>query len=184
MTTILSVCTGNICRSPASAQLVQGYLGDLATSNSAGTHAMVGMGIPAEMLMNLDSDSGSGIDGRTHVAQQMNSELINNADIIIAMTAEHRTDIVQHTPSAVQRTFLLGELAAAANANAPLDGATPQEHLAHVPEAIAWFRPDLAGMHIADVPDPYKREQSAYDQAYAVIRQSIVAINDWVRAEA
>lgn len=182
MTTILSVCTGNICRSPASALLVQEYLGDLADSTSAGTHAMVGMGVPAEMLMNLDAEDDHGIDGRDHVAQQLRSQLVDQADIIIAMTAEHRTEIVQQTPTAVQRTFLLGELAAAARANAELDGATPQERLAHIPEAISWFRPSLAGLDIPDVPDPYKCGQADYDAAYVMIQESIIAINTWVRA--
>lgn len=164
--------------------LVQEYLGDLADSTSAGTHAMVGMGIPPEMLMNLRADGDHGIDGRDHVAQQLRSQLADQADIIIAMTAEHRIHIVQHTPAAVQRTFLLGELAQAAHAKARLAGATPQERLTHIPEAISWFRPDLAALHIADVPDPYKRGQAEYDNTYRVIKDAIIAINEWVRAAA
>ena len=47
---ILTVCSGNICRSPLAEQLLRVGLTDLAgvTVSSAGTIALVGEGMPAE----------------------------------------------------------------------------------------------------------------------------------------
>ncbi|WP_159449138.1 low molecular weight phosphatase family protein [Demequina sp. NBRC 110055] len=180
MTSILTVCTGNICRSPAAELLLKEYLGDLAAVSSAGVGAMVGRGIPTEMLMNLD---GAGIDGRGHAARQLTSTIASEAGIVVAMTHEHRTEIVQQTPAALRRTVLFDELVQAARAGAELEGDTPAERLADIPEAIAAFRPQLAGMEIADVPDPYGREQEAYDESFAIIESGVKDIADWIRGE-
>jgi len=109
MASILVVCTGNICRSPAGEILLQGYLGDLARVTSAGTHAMVGQAPTAPMLDLLAAD---GFDGSGHRASQLTAARIEEADLIIAMTAAHRRWVLQETPSALAKTFLLTELAA------------------------------------------------------------------------
>ncbi|WP_159450137.1 hypothetical protein [Demequina sp. NBRC 110056] len=178
MTSILTVCTGNICRSPAAELLLREYLGDIAVISSAGTSAMTGHGIPAEMLMNLD---GAGLDGREHRAQPATVALLQEADLVIVMAAEHRTRIVQDSPAALRKTFLLDEIARAGRANAPLDGATPAERLCNVPAAIRDFRPELASVSSTDVPDPYRRSQARYDEAFAVIDAAVKYISAWVR---
>lgn len=178
MTTILTVCTGNICRSPAAEALLREYLGDIATVSSAGTHAMVDSGIPAEMLMGLDA---AGIDARDHRGRQLSEEISREADLIIAMTAEHRKNIVQATPAVLRRTYLLDEIAKAARADARLDGETPAERLADIPAAIQGFRPELSAMVIEDVPDPYRRSYADYDAAYAIIENAVRDISAWVR---
>ncbi|WP_084099565.1 hypothetical protein [Demequina sp. NBRC 110051] len=177
MTSILTVCTGNICRSPAAELLLKEYLGDLATVGSAGVSAMVAHGIPAEMLICLD---GAGIDGRGHQARQLTAEL-TSADVIVAMTHEHRREIVQENPGALRRTLLFDELVHAARAGAELEGDTPAERLADMPAAIAAFRPELAGMAIADVPDPYRRDQAAYDESFSIVEAGVKAIAAWIR---
>lgn len=178
MATILTVCTGNICRSPAAEVLLQHYLSDIARVTSVGTGALVGHGIPAEMLINLDS---SGIESRGHAARQMNPDLIGEANLVIAMAAEHRSAIVRENPAVLRRTFLLDELAKAARASAPLEGETPAERLANVPAAVQGFRPYLAGMEVEDVPDPYRRSQDDYDASYAMIHAAVADFVNWVR---
>lgn len=178
MTTIVTVCTGNICRSPAAELLLQSYLGELATVRSAGTHAMVDHGIPAPMLVCLDGES---VEGRAHRAQQLTAELSRSADLVITMTALHRRWAVAEAPFALKRTFMLEEIATAARMGAPLAGNTPAERLAHVADAVQDFRPSLAGLPIADVPDPYGGSQREYQEAYAMIRDSVSDIVDWVR---
>ena len=178
MTSILTVCTGNICRSPAAELLLKEYLGDIATVSSAGVGAMVGRGIPAEMLLCLD---GAGIDGRGHAARQINPAIAGESDIIVAMTAEHRREIVQETPAALRRTVLFDEVVQAARAGAELEGSTPAERLADIPLAISAFRPELAAMVIADVPDPYRRPQAEYDAAFELIEAGVKDIAAWVK---
>ncbi|MFW2512337.1 low molecular weight phosphatase family protein [Demequina sp. SO4-13] len=178
MTTVLTVCTGNICRSPAVEALLRHHLGDIADFSSAGTHAMTDTGIPAQMLMGLDA---AGIDARAHRSRQLTESLAREADLIIAMTAEHRTRIVQEVPSVLRRTFLLDELAKAAREQAPLEGDSPAERLRNIPDAIQGFRPELSAFQIEDVPDPYRRSQDDYDRAYAMIEAAVRDISAWVR---
>jgi len=178
VTTIMTVCTGNICRSPAAELLLREYLGDLASVSSTGTHAMRGHGIPAEMLMCLDVD---GIDGRGHTSTQFKERDAREADLIITMTARHRAFTVSEAPATLKHTFLLTEIAETARAGAELAGDTPTERLANLPDAVRNYRPALAGDVVADVPDPYGRGQARYDEAYAMIKDAIVDIDAWVR---
>lgn len=178
MTRIVTVCTGNICRSPAAQLLLAAGLGPDAVVTSAGTHAMTGHGIPASMLICLDED---GIEGRGHRATQFDTEVARSADLVITMTSQHRTHCVSQAPFALRRTFMLEEIAEAARRGAPLAGVTPAERLAGVAQAVADFRPELAGVALRDVPDPYQRSQDNYDEAYRMIRESIGQIITWVR---
>ncbi|MGC4175646.1 low molecular weight phosphatase family protein [Demequina sp.] len=174
MTRIITVCTGNICRSPAAELLLASAFSSEASVSSAGTHAMVGHGIPASMLMCLDGD---GIDGRGHVARQYSASLAREADLVVCMSARHRTWAVSEAPFALRRTFLLTELQEAARLGAPLEGG-----LAGVAQAVSDFRPSLAGRVMADVPDPYMESQAVYDASYAMIRTAVSEIAQWVRS--
>lgn len=178
MTTIMTVCTGNICRSPAAELLLRDYLGDLATVSSTGTHAMRGHGVTAEMLVCLEAD---GIDGRGHTASQFTDRAASASDLIVTMTAEHRRYAASAAPDARERTFLLEEIAAAARAGADLEGDTPAERLAEVSHAVRRIHPWLAHASVADVPDPYGLGQARYDQSYAMIRDAVRDIAAWVR---
>lgn len=178
MTSIITVCTGNICRSPAAELLLQEYLGGAAAVSSAGTHALVGRGIPAEMLMALDGD---GIDGRGHAAQQYSSDLARSFDLVICMTAEHRRWAVSEAPFALRKTFMLTELQEAARRGAALTGSSLEERVASVPDAVSSIRPLLAGVSLADVPDPYMRSQAVYDATYATLKSLIGEVVEWVK---
>jgi protein-tyrosine phosphatase len=178
MTSIITVCTGNICRSPAAELLLQEYLGPAAAVSSAGTHALTGRGIPAEMLMALDGDD---IDGRGHAARQYSASLARDADLVVCMTAEHRRWAVSEAPFALRKTFMLTELSEAARRGAVLSGASLGERLAEVPAAVAAIRPLLAGVALADVPDPYMRSQAVYDSTYATLKSLIGEVVEWVR---
>ena len=168
---IVTVCTGNICRSPVAELLLARALGPDAVVTSAGTHAMVGHGIPAPMLMCLDGDD---IDGRGHRARQFAEPLARDAELIICMTARHRAWAVSEAPFAMKRTFLLSEVAAAAAAGAPLAGGP-----AGIAAAVQQYRVELAGRSLADVPDPYMESQAVYDEAYAMIREMVDGVAGW-----
>jgi protein-tyrosine phosphatase len=174
----MTVCTGNICRSPAAALLLREYLGDLATVSSTGTYAMRGHGIPDEMLACLRAD---GIDGRDHSSSQFTDRAASESDLMIVMAAEHRRFAVAASPAVADRTFLMSEIATAARAGVELAGATAAERLANLPRAVRGFREGLTGRSPADVPDPYGLGQRAYDDSYAMIREAVIDIAKWVR---
>ncbi|WP_062318504.1 arsenate reductase/protein-tyrosine-phosphatase family protein [Demequina maris] len=177
MPSVLTVCTGNICRSPAAELLLADALGSLASVSSAGTHALVGHGIPQQMLDELATD---GIDGSRHEGRLLTESIMRSSDLVITMTAEHRQLAVRTGPAALKRTFTLAELAAAAGTGAVLEGTTPEERLADIPRAIAAHRHVLAGYELDDVPDPYRRPQAVYHDAYGLIRGAVAELAEWV----
>jgi len=181
LTAILTVCTGNICRSPAAALLLARALGDLATVSSAGTHALVGAGIPDEMLAELAADD---LDGSRHEGRLLTEAILTESDLVITMTADHRQRAVRTGPAALKRTFTLAELAAAAGTGATLEGDTPAERLADIPRAVAAHRHVLASYELDDVPDPYRRDQAVYHEAYGLIRGAVAEIAAWVQRPA
>jgi len=172
---IVTVCTGNICRSPAMELLFARQLADAGvTVSSAGTHAMKGHGIPAPMLRCLDAD---GIDGTAHLARQYTEAIARKADLIVCATAQHRAWCVREAPFALKRTFTLGELAEAARRGAPLEGG-----LAGVARAVSDYRTQLAGVKLIDVPDPYYESQDFYNETYALMSEMITDVTDWMKS--
>jgi|SRR5690625_91676 len=108
---ILTVCTGNICRSPLSEIALRHYLSNLNSVEvfSAGTRALVGQPMDTQ---NAEIAEQRGISGsRDHVARQLTAEQIESADLILALAREHRRFVVELVPSATQRTFTLREFA-------------------------------------------------------------------------
>ncbi|WP_296667370.1 low molecular weight phosphatase family protein [Demequina sp.] len=172
------MCTGNICRSPAAELLLADALGESVVVASAGTHALVGHGIPEPMIVELAAD---GIDGASHAGRQLNETIMTGAAIIITMTREHRQLAVQTAPSALKRTFTLAELAAAAGTGATLTGATIDERLAEIPAAVAAHRHVLAEFELDDVPDPFRRPQAEYHQSYRLIRSAVAEFVEWLK---
>lgn len=104
---VLTVCIGNICRSPmAQGLLAQALPG--ATVASAGLGALVGQG--ADPLA-LELMQARGIDISAHRAQQISTALCNQADIILVMDEEQRRYIEKQYPQARGKVFRLAEQA-------------------------------------------------------------------------
>jgi len=103
---ILTVCIGNICRSPlAQALLARDLPG--ATVWSAGLGALVGN--PADPL-SIKVAATHGLDITEHRAQQVNSWLCQNAELILVMEQAHKAALEQQYPLVRGKVFRLGEL--------------------------------------------------------------------------
>jgi len=92
MAGILVVCSGNICRSPIAEGLLRRALErrlDRAAPpvGSAGTIAVDGA--PA-MPESIEAARERGADIRAHAARHLTPALIEDADLIVGMAAEHR----------------------------------------------------------------------------------------------
>ena len=112
MAAILIVCSGNICRSPIAEGLLRRALerrlgGTAPVVGSAGTIAIDGA--PA-MPESIEAARERGVDIRTHTARPLTPELIDDADLVVTMAAEHRDEVRRLVPGAVPRTFTLKEL--------------------------------------------------------------------------
>lgn len=101
---VLTVCTGNICRSPlAEAQLHQ-QLPHL-TVTSAGIGALVGQ--PADPKA-LAVGQANGLDLSAHRGRQLDADIIRANDVMLVMEPHHEQWITRNYPMARGRVFLLG----------------------------------------------------------------------------
>ena len=111
MRTVLLVCTGNICRSP----IAEGFIGSLVAvrgieginAESAGTSGWEGSQAVPEAIEALRE---LGVDISQHRARRLTRALIERADLILALAAEHRGAVARLSPNAAVRTFTLKEM--------------------------------------------------------------------------
>jgi protein-tyrosine phosphatase len=104
---ILVLCVGNICRSPTAEYILKRHIKDQEiTVSSAGLDALQGK--PADesaqkiALMH-------GVDMSPHIAQQVNSKIIYENDVILVMQQGHLEDLYARYPEVRGKAFLLGK---------------------------------------------------------------------------
>lgn len=105
---ILTVCTGNICRSPVAEYLLRQELSRLGRTvevGSAGIGALAGHPADDAALTFMNT---LGIPMEAHRARQIQREHVRWADIIFVMQAHHLDYILALDPSARGKAFLLG----------------------------------------------------------------------------
>lgn len=185
---ILFVCTGNVCRSPAAERLLRhdldGAMGGIAglsgvEVSSAGTGALVGEPISPPMA-NLIAAAGGDVGGFS--ARQLFASIVRAADLVITMTSEHRRETVTLVPAAVQRTFVLGEMAnmlGRVDADEVTMLAGPAASTAERLRATAAIakRHRTPGVDPAeDIVDPYGRSTSVYADSFAQIQAALAPL--------
>jgi protein-tyrosine phosphatase len=184
---VLFVCTGNICRSAIAEQVFRARYGsDSVVFASAGTGALVGAAMPEQA-----ADISRRLGGRpeSHSGQQLSREFVEAADLVIALTREHRSDIVRILPRSARYTFTLREFARLIESLESDGGAQPLLRVdgIHLADALRSAIPLLAGQRgyaavpqapvDDDVIDPYRRSQDIYDLAAAQISDAIDRIS-------
>jgi len=105
---ILTVCTGNICRSPAAEFLLRQGSEAIARPVevlSAGVDALVNH--PAEETT-CAMMQARGIDLSAHRARQLTRERLRWAELVLVMEQHHRDAVLALDPTARGKTFLLG----------------------------------------------------------------------------
>jgi len=172
---ILTVCTGNICRSPVAERLLQVALGGATVVGSAGVRAMVGEPIQPEMVALLER---SGIPADGLAARQVTPAYVRSADLVLALTREHRALLVQQTPAALRRSFTLLEFAriVASPDLPPVAAGDVGVRLRALVPLAARHRMLAGPVESHDVPDPYGRHRAAYELAFKLIREAVDAI--------
>ena len=111
MTSILVVCTGNICRSPIAEGMVRNALtarfgGSAPAVSSAGTWGVEGAEATPEAVK---AAAERGVIIGEHRARRLSTDMASHADLVLVMGTEHR-DALGHDLEVASRTFTLKEL--------------------------------------------------------------------------
>jgi len=107
---ILTVCTGNICRSPLAEQLLRLRLPE-AIVRSAGTHARDGMAMTPEAAQLAVARAVPEADAAAHRSRWLTERLLQRPDLVLVMTREHRRHVAELAPARVRTTFAAREFA-------------------------------------------------------------------------
>ncbi|VXB97525.1 Low molecular weight protein-tyrosine-phosphatase Wzb [Arthrobacter sp. 9AX] len=200
---ILTVCTGNICRSPVAERLLQAGLNQVVPGGfevrSAGTRAMVGDPIQP---ISADIIRTFGGDPEHFAARQLTPKILRGVDLVLTMTSGHRGEVLQLDASLLKRTFTIREFArmldvldrrAGAEGVAPegtYDGGDPlAANLAiwrGLPARAAAVRHLSLPADSAenDIIDPYRRSPEVYRQMEDELAPAIVSILRHARLKA
>ncbi|MFD2079515.1 protein-tyrosine phosphatase [Actinopolymorpha cephalotaxi] len=199
---ILYVCTGNMCRSPMAERMTRAALAarlgpdaDRFTVYSAGTGTVDGRAMTAEAAAQVKAYSA---DPAGFVSAELRESHVGGADLVLAATRAHRSDVVTLVPGALRRTFTLTEfarLAAALTDRARTDraqtGRTPADRtavdappdlptepveraralVAAAARARGTVRP--ARLDDDDIPDPIGQSVEVYEHVGAVIAEAV-----------
>jgi protein-tyrosine phosphatase len=194
---ILTVCTGNICRSPVAERLLQAGLDQVVPGGfhvaSAGTRALVG-----ETMQPISADIVRTFGGvpEGFAARQLTPKILRGVDLVLTMTSGHRGEVLQLDASLLKRTFtirefarmldVLDERAAATEGNVPSSDVPDDGN--HLAANAAFWRglpARAAGVrHLSlpadaadnDIIDPYRRAPEVYRQMEDEMAPAIVSI--------
>ncbi|MBT2498974.1 hypothetical protein J7E25_07680 [Agromyces sp. ISL-38] len=200
---VLFVCTGNICRSPMAEVLLgdrlerairsswpKGASGDDAlwaeskpfAVRSAGTATDAALEQPAEVA---DQLRRLGAPPVLHTTTALTAELLEDVDLVIGMTREHRRAAVKLAPRLVTKAFTLVEYARVVDSfrALPVDASTPQFE---APDVATFLRltstrasrrrgmvPPPSDAKAFDIADPYRRKADVYTAVADTISKSV-----------
>lgn len=191
---ILTVCTGNICRSPLAAQILAARLADLdVVVASAGTRGLVDKPMTPEALR-LAAELGVDPAASTaHLARWLNETHLDDVDLVLGMTREHRSAAVALAPARTRAAFTSREFARladgvedAAIARAA-DEAGDDPH-ARIRAALALLSQRRGEGELPvdpaddDVVDPYRRSWDTYQLSARQLMPGMDAVTRVIRA--
>lgn len=183
---ILTVCSGNICRSPLAEQLLRAGLADVpgVRVSSAGTVGMIGSPMDRQ---SAELAARFGVtDADAHVARELNAQHVGDAQLVFAMSREHRRAVVEFEPRAARRTFTIREFARitaeitdedlAPVAALPLSDAPARLNAAvGVVAAMRGMVGPAGSPDDDDVIDPYRRTADVYEQTGRELQPAVDA---------
>ena len=186
---VLMVCTGNICRSPMAEALLRAQVNSRAVRiHSAGTRALIDKPMTQDAR---DLAIEHGADEETvesHRARWLLEPVADDADVIFAMSREHRTAAVELAPRVLRQTFTIREFARLARelpsetikGTADAAGTSPRARLAAVSALVTQQRGTITPVlpQDDDIIDPYRRSRETYEKSAA---QLIPAVDEVAR---
>ena len=144
---ILAVCTANICRSPMVEILLRQRLDpEIFEVASAGLQGWREAPVDGMVVLELER-LGARADG--FASRTLASQMVDDADLILTATRDHRSEVLSRYPNALRRTFTLREFASLVENM--IGVSSPAEMV-----AAAYRQRSEAGDDL-DLPDPFRR---------------------------
>jgi protein-tyrosine phosphatase len=173
---VLHVCVGNICRSPMAERLLALHLrrtgaAGSVRSVSAGTgpwHEGDPMQPPAAREVSARGGDPSGFKARW-----LRPEQIEAAGLILTATAVQARDVLELVPTALPRTFVLGE---AARLLTGPSSVPPAADIADLVRHLHELRSTEPWRPVDDLDDPYGRDQSFYSAIADRVEAAVAAL--------
>lgn len=191
---ILTVCTGNICRSPLAEQLLRASLTPLDVEvASAGTHAMIDEPMTKDAAKLAASLGVPASDSEAHRARWLTERHLETPDLVLAMSREHRAHAVGLAPVAARRTFTVREFERLAKgvsderirSEADAAGADPHARVRAALALMSTKRADVgapADPVDDDVVDPFRRSWETYELSAVQMKPGIAQVSRVLRA--
>lgn len=104
---VLFVCKGNICRSPFAEHYARSRLTSQKTYSSAGYFPHDNRPSPPAAI---EAAQTWNIDLSPHRSQRLDSRMVKQADLIFVFDEENLSTVLQLSPSAILKTWRLGQL--------------------------------------------------------------------------
>lgn len=173
---VMTVCTGNICRSPMAEHLMRAHLEVRGLEGfevaSAGTHGLVGEPVFTHAAVAMRT-----LDSSAFRARLLTADLVEQADLVLTATRVHRAAVVTLVPRVAARAFTLREfdrlLSAVDPAELPPDPVARARAMVAVAArhrgVIRAERPDDD-----DVADPYGGPAEGYLPTARLIERSLL----------
>ncbi len=145
MKTVLFVCTGNTCRSSMAEWLFKDMIKDIdnlknINVKSAGVFALSGECASNQAITAMHNQ---GIDMTEHSSSRLTKGLVDEADLILTMTMNHKYAILNMAPSASDKVYTLKEYA---------------------------YGSDTSSL---DITDPYGMSVERYEQCLVEIKEAL-----------
>jgi protein-tyrosine phosphatase len=175
---VLTVCTGNLYRSPLAECLQRDRLSAAAGTirvSSAGTEAVPGTPMAASAASLL---AGRGGDPSRMVARRLTAALVEGSDLVLGAATEHREAVVRLSPvRTLSRAFSLREFARLVRAEDAAGVVDPAARFAALVKGAAGRRGcGLAEPADDDVADPLGAGPDELQACMARIEESVERI--------
>lgn len=147
--------------------------------SSAGVFAMVGESMTAEVAIAMSS---ADYKPQPHVAQQATAEVLEQANLILTATEDHRAQVVRTFTRANRTAFTIKEFANLAefiadpNTEIELDNPADLADKVRITASARGYAPELSNY---DIADPYMLSQDVFDATRAELEPLLDSIADW-----